>query len=354
MARILVTGCLGYVGPAVISTLKQDFPKDELVGLDTGYFADQADDPSQIPEGILSSLIRKDVRDVTEEDVNGISSIVYLAALSNDPMGDRFGGVTKSVNEDAAVHLAEISSRKGIKNFTFASSASVYGVGGKDPRTEFDPLDPLTQYAKSKIQAEGRLQVLANSEFLVTCLRFATACGWSARPRLDLVLNDFVASAVISKKIVVLSDGTPWRPLIHTLDMARAISWSLSPARELLDDFVVANVGRDDWNFQIRDLAQHVARAIPGTEVLIDSNAQPDARSYSLDFAKWRKIAPDHQPKEDLIESIHELAERFRQLTDLDAGFRTSQRVRLVKLQRLVESGRLDSDLRWVQGCEAR
>ena len=182
----------------------------------------------------------------------------------------------------------------GVGRFVFASSCSIYGAAGDAPRAEDDPLNPLTAYARSKVEAERGLRPLAGRDFTVTALRFATACGASPRLRLDLVLNDFVASAVLSGRIEVLSDGSPWRPLVHVDDMARAIEWGLSRGR---DPFVAVNVGSADWTWQIGALARDVADVLGEVEVSINTAAQPDNRSYKVDFSLFRKLAPDHQPR---------------------------------------------------------
>lgn len=348
--KILVTGCLGYVGPSVLRRLRAVYPSAQLCGIDAGFFADQHDDLSPAPEIALDELAFIDVRDIEVSHFEGVSHMVHLAAISNDPMGDRFAALTHDINQVQSLRLAELARSAGVKSFTFASSASVYGAGGSTPRNEFSDLDPQTAYARSKVATEQGLAELAGKDFLVTCLRFSTACGWSPRVRLDLVLNDFVASAVASAEIVVLSDGTPWRPLIHVRDMARAIDWSISKERLEYGFYVVANVGRDDWNFQVRDLATAVAGAIGDVEVSINKEAMTDKRSYRVDFDLWRRLAPNHQPMESLSSTIAEMSEQLTGVKDLDAEFRRSTRIRLHRLQQLTDRGYLSHDLRWIQG----
>ena len=201
-----------------------------------------------------------------------------------------------------------------------------------------------TAYSRSKILAENDLRRLASSGFKVTALRFATACGMSARLRLDLVLNDFVAAAIASKTIQILSDGTPWRPLIHVRDMARAIDWGIGRGG---DDFLTVNAGADDWNYQVKDLAQAVAQAIPGVETWINPDAGPDRRSYRVSFERFRRLAPDHQPRYGLAETVAELAEGLQRMGFADVDFRKSKFMRLNVLSDLRDRGLLDADLAW-------
>lgn len=344
--RVLVIGGSGYVGPAVIERLKSSSPHISVHGIDAGWFADQCDGLGPLPELLYDSFRFTDVRDLAAEDVEGFESVVYLAAISNDPMGNRFAGLTRQINHREAVRVASLARDQGAREFVLASSASVYGRGNSD-RTEASSLDPQTEYARSKIAAETDLQALTTPNFRVTSLRFATACGWSPRVRLDLVLNDFVASALTAGRIDVLSDGSPWRPLIHVKDMALAVEWAVSQDRQSLPDYVVVNVGRADWNFRMRDLADAVASVLGGVSVSVNSNAAPDTRSYRVDFSVWQQVAPDHQPRVALEEAIRELAANLAQLSGLSPEFRTSSRVRLRRLQELMAAGFLDEEMRW-------
>jgi nucleoside-diphosphate-sugar epimerase len=223
----------------------------------------------------------------------------------------------------------------------------MYGSADDRPKKEGDPLNPLTAYAKSKVYTERDLQPLASDEFKVTCLRFSTACGMSERLRLDLVLNDFVAGAFASKKITILSDGTPWRPLINIKDMARAIDWAIDRDSSVGGSFLAVNVGSDGWNYQVKDLAEAVAAVIPGVDVSINANAQPDKRSYRVNFELFKKLAPNHQPIFDLKTTIQELWAGLTALRFKDADFRNSQYMRLKVLDSLRDQGALDENLRW-------
>ena len=230
--------------------------------------------------------------------------------------------------------------------FVFASSCSIYGVGDREPRTEESPVNPLTAYAISKVRAERDLAQLAASDFRVTCLRFATACGMSPRLRLDLVLNDFVASAVAVKRIDILSDGSPWRPLIHVRDMARAIDWAIGRAAAH-DPFVCLNAGSDAWNYQVRELGEAVAAIVGGVETHINQAAPPDKRSYRVSFKRFASMAPEHQPRFDLTRTIADLAEGLEAMGFCDPNFRESRLMRLNMLSELRRTGYLDGRLCW-------
>jgi len=225
----------------------------------------------------------------------------------------------------------------------------MYGAAEGSARTEASPLNPLTAYAKSKVFTERDLEPLAGGGFKVTSLRFSTACGWSDRLRLDLVLNDFVACAVASKRITILSDGTPWRPLINVKDMARAIDWAVGRAASNGGEFLAVNIGSDEWNYQVKDLAQAVAREIPGVDVSVNKDGQPDKRSYRVSFDLFKRLAPDFQPKFDLKDSITELKKGLEKMKFLDADFRNSRHMRLKVLTELQEKGLLNDKLQWVK-----
>jgi len=271
---------------------------------------------------------------------------VQLAAISNDPMGDRFVGPTMAINQDAAVAIAKAAAAAGVKNYVFASSCSVYGVALGGARKETDTLNPVTAYAKSKIGTERELAAI-DSEMTISSLRFATACGMSDRLRLDLVLNDFAACALSKGEITVLSDGSPWRPLIDVADMARAIDWAVHRPASNGGRYLAVNVGSDDRNYQVRDLANAVAQAVPGTKVAINLDAPADSRSYQVNFGLYRSLAPAHQPQVDLQQSIQNLIDGLRRMNFSDAEFRSSQLIRLHVLQGHVDAKRINQAFEW-------
>lgn len=345
--KILITGNMGYIGPCVVSHLRANHPEAELIGLDMGYFANCLTNEKMLPECKVDIQYFTDVRRLSADFFKNIDAVVHLAAISNDPMGNKFEDVTLDVNYRASVNLAKMAKATGAKAFVFASSCSIYGSAEDQPRTEKSPLNPLTAYAKSKVYTEEELESLADNDFKITSLRFSTACGMSDRLRLDLVLNDFVAGAVASGKITILSDGTPWRPLIHVRDMARAIEWAISRDGADGGDFLAVNVGCNEWNFQVKDLADAVAKVVPNIEVSINQNAEPDKRSYRVDFSLFKNLAPNHQPKLDLTTAITELKGGLEGMNFQDENFRDSRFMRLKVLTYLRETNLLTETLEW-------
>ncbi len=346
--KIVITGNMGYVGPGLLDQLRQSIPEAVLVGIDTGYFAHCLTGVTIFPEAKLDIQYFTDLRNPPHDLFSGVDAVVHLAAISNDPMGDRYKDVTHDINFKASLALAKKAKAEGVNHFVFASSCSVYGFAEGDARNEQAPLNPLTAYAKSKIGMENELEKLSDDNFVVTCLRFATACGASDRLRLDLVLNDFVAGAIASKQITVLSDGTPWRPLIHVKDMALAIDWALQRNIDNGGAFLALNSGTNEWNYQVRDLAEAVAEIIPNVEVSINKDAPEDKRSYQVEFGLYKELAPNHQPQMTLKTSIIDLAERFEVMKFNDGDFRNSNLIRLKVISEHCEQGRLNSKLEWL------
>jgi len=344
--RILITGNMGYVGPVLVAHLRRVMPEAYLVGLDRGWFGHCLTTRDPLPETLLDEQRFGDVRDIGVEELRGFDAVVHLAAISNDPMGQRFEAVTDAINHQASVQVAKAAAEAGVKHFVFASSCSVYGFASEGrARVESDTLNPLTAYARSKIDTETSLRALDNSGMVISCLRFATACGMSPRLRLDLVLNDFVAGALVNNEVSVLSDGTPWRPLIHVRDMARAIEWAIQRRPENGGAFLTVNVGSERWNYQVRDLAEAVGRAMEGAKVSIATSAPPDKRSYKVDFSLYEKLAPNHQPQETLEGAVAELRDRLREQGFADRDYRKSAAIRLVTLEKLIASGAVDGNL---------
>ncbi|HEY9115345.1 MAG TPA: SDR family oxidoreductase, partial [Bacteroidales bacterium] len=287
-------------------------------------------------------------RDFPEKLLEGVDTVVYLAAISNDPIGNKFEKPTLDINFYAAIDIAKKAKIQGVKKYIYASSCSVYGAAEDKPRTEESDVNPLTAYAKSKIYAEDGLALLAGKNFQVTCHRFATACGMSERLRLDLVLNDFVAGAITSGVIGILSDGTPWRPLINVLDMARAIRWSHERKNANGGNYLVINTGSNNWNFTVKELAEKVQHFLPETKISINKNAAPDKRSYRVDFSLFEKLAPNHQPLFNLENSVKGLIDGYLAIRFKDKDFRNSNFMRLNIINELLEGNFIDSDLRLV------
>jgi Nucleoside-diphosphate-sugar epimerases len=346
--KVMITGSMGYIGPVLVRYLRNRLPNAEIYGFDSGYFAHSLTGVTRMPETLLNRQYFGDIREFPEDLLQGIDVVVHLAAVSNDPMGSKFEQVTKEINQNASYRLARLCVAAGVKSFVFASSCSTYGYAESGPRKESDDLNPLTAYAHSKVGAEKLLCSLANQTMAITCLRFATACGMSDRLRLDLVLNDFVASALSSGEITILSDGTPWRPLIDVEDMARAIFWAIKrdPARD--GEFLVVNAGRDENNYQVRELAETVARHVPGTRVRINTDAPPDKRSYKVDFSLFRKLAPDHVPQVTLEQSVLRLIDGIKRTPEIGENFRGSSFMRLKMLEKHIAESSIGADLRWI------
>ncbi|MGC2062423.1 MAG: SDR family oxidoreductase [Thermodesulfovibrionales bacterium] len=345
--KILITGNMGYIGPCLVKHLRRTYAAATLIGVDIGYFAHCLTSEDMLPECRVDMQYFADIRKLDPDILKGVDAVVHLAAISNDPMGNTFEKVTYDINYQASIDLASKAKAAGVQSFVYASSCSMYGFAEDGAKTEKSTLNPLTAYAKSKVLTEQGIEKLADKNFKVTSLRFSTACGMSERLRLDLVLNDFVAGAAISNKITILSDGTPWRPLIDIKDMARAIEWGIRRDHAVGGDFLAVNIGRDDWNYQVRDLAEAVAKVIPGVDISINKDAQPDKRSYRVSFDLFKKLAPDYQPEAELLSTIKELKEGIDIMKFNDSDFRNSRYMRLKVLTHLTSNGLLNESLEW-------
>lgn len=345
---ILILGNLGYIGPVLGAHLRRQFPGARLIGYDTGYFQGCFLDPYATAERYLDQQFYGDIREEDGSCLKGVDTVVALAAISNDPMGNAYEKPTQEINADAIAAFAAKAKAAGVKHFVFASSCSVYGAGGDVAKSEQSDVNPLTAYARSKIACEKALAPLASDGFVVTCLRFATACGISPRLRLDLVLNDFVASAYLTKRIEILSDGTPWRPLIEVTDMSRAVEWATHRSAANGGAFLAVNTGTDSWNYTIKQLALAVAEHVGGVEVSINTNAAPDKRSYRVDFSLFKSLAPNHQPLKTLGQTIEELVDGFKSSGFAQVEFRKSPLIRLNTLSELKHRQLIDEDLYWV------
>ena len=348
--RVLIVGNMGYVGPVLVRFLRNTFPDVELIGFDTGYFGHCLTNARTMPETLVNHQYFGDVREFPAALIERTDAVVQLAAISNDPMGNKYEAVTEDINLKASIRIAELASAAGVTNFVFASSCSIYGYAEGGARKETDPTNPLTAYARSKVGFEKALASMDLGGMTTTCLRFATACGMSDRLRLDLVLNDFVACALTSGNISVLSDGSPWRPLIDVEDMARAIAWAIQRRPENGGNPLIVNAGQELGNYQVIDLANAVAKAIPGTKISVNKAAPPDKRSYRVDFSLYRSLAPDFQPQLKLDDSIRRLRDGLQGMGFADADFRKSQLIRLKTLEDHITAERLGNDLHWRRG----
>jgi len=345
--KILVTGNTGYIGPVLGEKLKQNYNDLKLIGFDTGFFAHCLTGVNVSPELNYDVQYYGDIRKLDKNVFHGVDIVIHLAAISNDPMGNNFASVTEEINSKASENVAKTAKRAGVRKFIFASSCSMYGTADSEAKKESDSLNPLTAYAKSKVYMEQVIEKLSDDKFQGTCLRYSTACGMTPRLRLDLVLNDFVASALTTGRIEILSDGTPWRPLIDVQDMVRAIQWAVERDNDQGGNFVAVNVGRNEWNYQVVDVANRVSQRIPNTKIDINTEAAPDKRSYRVDFSLYESLAPNYLPQVDLDQSIDELAEGLKRMNFKDQNFRVSEMMRLKVLQNLQDKRLLDKNLYW-------
>ncbi|MEO1620914.1 MAG: NAD(P)-dependent oxidoreductase [Cyanobacteria bacterium J06632_3] len=338
--KVLVTGHQGYIGTVLVPMLLN--AGHDVFGLDSDLYRGSTfgDSLPTIPEVI------KDVRDVTVKDLEGFEAVLHLAGLSNDPLGNLNPDLTFDINYKATVRLGELAKQAGVSRYIFSSSCSNYGAGGQDWLTEESDFNPVTPYGVSKVKSEAGLAELADDNFSPTFLRNSTAFGVSPRLRFDLVLNNLTAWAFTTGRVFIKSDGTPWRPIVHIEDISRAFLAALHAPRELVHNEAF-NVGRNEDNYQIRELADMVQEIVPNCRVEYAKDAGPDKRCYRVDCSKILRVLPEFQPQWNARKGVQELYDAYKAIGLTLDEFEGDRYQRIAHIKSLLKSGQLNNDLRW-------
>ena len=338
--KLLVTGTEGYIGSLLVETLLQH--GHDVTGLDTGFYRDGC-----LYDGVKAPArrIQKDIRRVTADDLISFDAVVHLAELSNDPLGQHNPEVTYQVNHLGSVGLARLCKQAGVHRFVYASSCSVYGVASDQNVNEQSPTNPQTAYAKCKVLVERDLSAIADDDFSPTFLRNATAFGASPRMRFDIVLNNLAGLAWTTKEIKMISDGTPWRPLVHVLDICQAIGCVLEAPREVVHNQIF-NVGDNAQNYRVREIGAVVAEAFPGCALSFGTNTA-DNRSYRVNFDKINSQLPGFRCRHDARSGARELRAVFERIKLTKEMFEFRAYTRLKQLEHLIRTQQIDEQLFW-------
>lgn len=342
--NVLVTGNLGYVGSVLTGTLRRR--RFHVTGLDIGYFKGCEFSAPAAPH----RQIIKDIRTIEREDVAGTDFVVHLAGLSNDPLGQLDPGLTDAINRDGSIRAAEVAKAAGVKRFVFASSCSIYGAAGNQPVDEAGEVRPLSAYARSKVEAERAIEQLADDSFTPVFLRKATIYGLSPALRFDLVLNNLLGWAITTGAVRLMSDGSQWRPLLHVQDACNAYLAALTAPRELVHKQAF-NIGRNAENYRIRELAQIVCGAVPGSKLEVASAAAADPRSYKVSFDKAASCLLGFRPRHEATTEAETMYGRLRTARLSYEQFQGRRYNRLAQVKFLMETGALTNKLAWRRGA---
>jgi nucleoside-diphosphate-sugar epimerase len=338
--KVLVTGHKGYIGTVMVPMLLA--AGHEVVGLDSDLYQN-----STFSAGLEPIFeLNKDVRDIEARDLRGLDAIIHLAALSNDPLGNLDPQLTYEINYLASVRLAKLAKQVGVERFLFASSCSIYGAAGQEKVNEQASFNPVTPYGHSKVLVEQDIAALADDDFSPTFMRNATAYGVSPRHRFDLVLNNLVAWAMTTGRVLIKSDGTPWRPIVHIEDISQACIVALNASREVIHNQAF-NVGSTEENYQIRDIAEIVRQTVPGCEVEYAPGGEPDKRSYQVDFSKITRFLPEFKPQWTAQLGAKQLLDAYQHADLKLEDFEGSRYKRIDQIKQLLASSKLDASLRW-------